>query len=235
MDYKTKGTTRKEIRFFAKVFRDLFDIPLTGAFPVLEILDRIPDVFENCYYTIVSDDRLDKTTMAACTPNEQGGFTIEIKESVYKGAYENNNGACRGFILHEVCHVFLFNIGYTPLFERAYGNKEVPSFCSVEWQATHNGQSVMINSRTAAKVIKSLPGYKEGQPIRLLACNVGARGSGFAQNLANKLGVTVYAPNNYLWAKSNGTHFIAGKDSNGKPDRSKMGKFVKFTPGGNKR
>lgn len=102
-------------------------------------------------------------------------------------------------------------------------------------EVEHNGKSIMINTRTAAKMISKLPGYKKGQPIRLLACNVGARGIGFAQNLANKLGVTVYAPNNYLWVNSNGTHFIAAKTSIGSPDYSKKGKFVKFTPGGNKK
>lgn len=104
-----------------------------------------------------------------------------------------------------------------------------------EMEVEHNGNKIMINSRTAARMIKSMPGYKEGQPIRLLACNAGARGTGFAQNLANKLGVTVYAPNNYLWAKSDGTHFIAAKNGAGKPDYSKKGKFVKFTPGGNRK
>lgn len=99
-------------------------------------------------------------------------------------------------------------------------------------QVEHNGRKVMIDSRTAAKMIRSLPGYKDGQSIRLLACNAGARGQGFAQNLANKLGVTVYAPSDYLWAKSNGSHFIAAKDSRGLPDRSRMGKFKKFSPGG---
>ena len=104
-----------------------------------------------------------------------------------------------------------------------------------EMEVEHNGNKIMINSRTAARLIKDMPGYKEGQPIRLLSCNVGARGKGFAQNLANKLGVTVYAPNNYLWANPNGTHFIAGKNSADKPDYSNKGKFVKFTPGGKKK
>ncbi len=105
---------------------------------------------------------------------------------------------------------------------------------ATEMEIEHNGEKMMINARTAARMIRKMPGYKEGRPIRILACNAGARGKGFAQNLANKLGVTVYAPNNYLWANSNGNHFIAAKNSKGGPDKSKMGKFVKFTPGGNK-
>lgn len=144
MDYKTKGTSRKKIRAFAKYFRELFDVPMTGPFPVLEALEKIPDVFENCNYEVVDDHVLSGNTMAACTPNDIGGFTIEIKESVYKGAYENDSGACRCFITHEICHVFLFKIGYTPLFERSYADRELPRYCSVEWQAKALCGEVMI-------------------------------------------------------------------------------------------
>lgn len=144
MDYKTKSTSREQLRTYAKYFRELFNVSQTGAFPVLEILDRLSDVFENTFYEIVDDSELEPSTMAACTPIEGGGFKIEIKESVYRGAYENNDGACRGFILHEVCHVFLFSIGFTPLFERSFADREIPAYCSVEWQAKALCGEVMI-------------------------------------------------------------------------------------------
>lgn len=38
-----------------------------------------------------------------------------------------------------------------------------------------------------------MPGYKKGQSIRLLSCNTGTLNHGFAQDLANKLNVTVWA------------------------------------------
>lgn len=102
----------------------------------------------------------------------------------------------------------------------------------------HNGKKILVNSRTIAKLLKNMPGYKKGQDIRLLSCNTGVLNHGFAQDLANKLNVTVWAPSNYLWAYPDGTHIIAGKVSiNGveMPDHSKQGKFIKFTPGGNKK
>jgi len=40
-------------------------------------------------------------------------------------------------------------------------------------QFEHNGKTININSRTVAKLIKQMPGYKKGQPIRLLSCNTG--------------------------------------------------------------
>ncbi|MDD5922868.1 MAG: hypothetical protein PUC44_06805 [Eubacteriales bacterium] len=58
MDYETKPTSRKDLRRFAMYFRKLFDVPLTGPFPVLEVLDKVCDVFEGCDYVIVEDNKL---------------------------------------------------------------------------------------------------------------------------------------------------------------------------------
>ena len=144
MDYKTKATSRICLRRFSVVLRELFDVPLTGAFPVLEALDKLCDVFEECNYEIVEDDKMSPQTMARCMPNERGGFTIEIKEAVYNGAYNNQNGALLGFICHEICHVFLFKVGFVPLFERSFEDNELPAFCSVEWQAKALCAELMI-------------------------------------------------------------------------------------------
>ncbi len=100
----------------------------------------------------------------------------------------------------------------------------------------HNGLKIQINSRTAAKIIKKLPDYKKGQPIRLLSCSTGSKAQGFAQDLANKLNVAVYAPSDILWAYSSGEMVIAPKNASGTgPDLTKKGKFKKFIPGGNKK
>lgn len=102
-------------------------------------------------------------------------------------------------------------------------------------EVEHNGKKIQIDSRTTAMLIKKMPGYKKGQSIRLLSCSTGARSHGFAQDLANKLNVVVYAPSDILWAYPSGRHFIAAKDKYGNPDLSKKGRFIKFTPGGNKK
>jgi filamentous hemagglutinin len=102
---------------------------------------------------------------------------------------------------------------------------------------THNGKTLEINSRTAAKLIKAKSGYKRGQPIRLLACNTGASANGFAQNLANKLGVIVEAPTKVVWAYPNGRYVVADrrKENPQLPDLSNRGIFKKFYPGGKKK
>lgn len=100
-------------------------------------------------------------------------------------------------------------------------------------QITHNGQHIMVEHKTAARLIQNLDGYNE-QNIRLLSCNTGSIDNGFAQNLANRLNVEVSAPTNYLWAKANDTYFVAGMNHLGQPDMSDIGTFKLFTPGGNR-
>lgn len=144
MDYQTKPTSRRDLRRYAKYLRKIFDVPDAGAFPVLEALERLGDVFPNCNFVVVEENELPPQIMAQCTPNDQGGFTIAIRERVYLGAYENGIGAFRGFICHEICHVFLFFIGFTPIFARSFDNNVIPAYCSVEWQAKALCAEVMI-------------------------------------------------------------------------------------------
>lgn len=98
-------------------------------------------------------------------------------------------------------------------------------------QITHNGQHMIVDHRTAARLIQNADGYN-GQGIRLLSCNTGALDNGFAQNLANQLNVEVYAPTNYLWATQDGNYFVAGMTNQGGPNMSELGIFRVFISGG---
>ena len=144
MDYQTKPTSRKDLRVYAKIFRRLFHVQQNGRFPVLEALEHVPDVFHGSGFVIIEDSKMPAKTMARCFQNDTGGYTIEIKESVYVGAYEKNIGAYLGFICHEICHLFLFYIGFTPIYSRAFEEKELPCYCSVEWQCKALTGEVMI-------------------------------------------------------------------------------------------
>ncbi len=144
MDYKTKPTSLKDIRKYSGIVRRLFDVPKGGPFPVLDALEKLEDVFPDCNYIVVDDKRMPPQTMAQCVQNDVGGFTVEIKQSVYDGAYEENTGAFLGFICHEICHIFLFKIGFTPIYERSFANNTLPAYCSVEWQTKALSGEVMI-------------------------------------------------------------------------------------------
>ena len=101
-------------------------------------------------------------------------------------------------------------------------------------QIESGGKIYTVNAREAAKLIRRAPGYKQSESIRLLSCNTGSIENGFAQNLANSLGKPVYAPNKFIWANPDGSHFIAGRLINGRPDYNDRGEFLKFVPGGKK-
>lgn len=67
----------------------------------------------------------------------------------------------------------------------------------------YNGKWVYPDHRTVALMLKKDVGYKSGA-IRLLSCSAGKKDFGFAQNLANKMGVPVKAPTDTLWVWPNG-------------------------------
>lgn len=144
MDYMTKPTSRKDLRRYSKIVRRLFNVSDTGEFPVLLVLDKVSDVFNGSWYEVVEDSKFPPQTMARCIPNDKHGLTIEIRESIYMGAFEKKVGAFLGFICHEICHVFLFYIGFKPIFERSFSDRELPAYCSVEWQAKALCAEVMI-------------------------------------------------------------------------------------------
>lgn len=144
MDYETKPTCREDLRRLSAYFRRLFNVPPDGPFPVLEALEKVPDVFEGSVFQIVEDNKMPLNTPARCTQNDSGGFTLEIKESVYEGAFEKRIGAYRGFICHEICHVFLFSIGFVPIYSRSFEEGKVPAYRSVEWQTKALCAEVMI-------------------------------------------------------------------------------------------
>ena len=94
---------------------------------------------------------------------------------------------------------------------------------------TSNG-AMLVDHRLAARLISQAPGYT-GQNIRLLSCSTGATDTGFAQNLANKLGVVVHAPSDLLWAYPDGRMIVAPKAPSGGPDLGQLGTIRTFTPG----
>lgn len=144
MDYSTKSISRADLRKLAPIFRFLFGVKNTGPFPVLYALEELPDVFSGCNYIVVPDDELPPKTMARCYRNDNlDGYTIEIRTSVYEGAYDGI-GAFLGFICHELCHIFLFKLGFTPIHARSFDDNELPAYCSVEWQAKALTGEVMI-------------------------------------------------------------------------------------------
>ena len=134
MDYMTKPISRRALRLMAPFVRELFGVDASSKFPVLHALERLSDVFSGSLYEVIPDYQLPPDTPARCRSDVDGNFIIEIKQSVYDGACFKDIGAYRGFIMHEICHIFLYNVGFTPIYTRSFENNEIPAYCSVEWQ-----------------------------------------------------------------------------------------------------
>lgn len=145
MDYITKPTSRAALRKFSKIIRIIFGCRSDDEpFPVLQALEKLPDIIENTHYEIVNDKELPAKVFAQCSPKPDGGFKIEIKQTVYDGACYDDNHAFLCFICHEICHILLFCIGFTPVSARAFGDTDIEPFRSVEWQAKALTGEVMI-------------------------------------------------------------------------------------------
>lgn len=133
MDYETKPTNRKELRLYAKLFRSICGFNASEPVDPVILLDRIPELegFEDVRYEIVYDDALSGTVPAQCEKTSDG-YVIQIKESVYLGAYERGVGGHRMHIMHEIMHVFADKLGFKPIFSRQL-TFDVPAFRRLEW------------------------------------------------------------------------------------------------------
>ena len=89
MDYETRPTNRIELRLFAKLFRSICGFSADEPIDPIALLDRLPDLegFEDVRYEVVYNDALPGNVPAQCEKTEDG-YLIQIKESVYNGAFE---------------------------------------------------------------------------------------------------------------------------------------------------
>lgn len=97
----------------------------------------------------------------------------------------------------------------------------------------HNGRTVELDHRSFARLLS----YRQeivGKNIRLLSCSTGSIPHGFAQGLAQRLGIDVKAPSSLLWVNLNGSYFVADgkRNANNKliPVRNRPGTFITFSP-----
>lgn len=77
----------------------------------------------------------------------------------------------------------------------------------------YGSRDKVLSAREVARIIKHSDKYN-GEKVRLLSCSTGAVGNGFAQQLANALGVEVEAPSDILIVAPNGRYKI-GYDGSG--------------------
>ncbi len=116
MDYETKATNRQALRLYARLFRVLCGFSQSEPIDPVMLLDRLPDLpcFRDVGYVILDDKELPANVPAQCIKNDDG-YLIQIKDSVFSGAYKNKTGGYRMHIMHEIVHVFADKLGFEPI------------------------------------------------------------------------------------------------------------------------
>lgn len=90
--------------------------------------------FSQVVTVVVEDDSFKKDIPARCIPDFDGGYVIEVKQTIYDGAVKGIGGY-RAHILHEMCHAILCIMGFKPILKRSFKNYEITPYRSMEWQA----------------------------------------------------------------------------------------------------
>lgn len=145
MDYRTKPISREKLRNYSIMIRKLFKCKNKYYFDVIYALEVLSILFSNVSIEIVCDDDPELKNVPATTiPDFNGNYCIKIKETVYEYAYAKKSGGYRMHIMHEICHVILFMLGYLPYIDRAYKNNELTPYESIEWQAKALAGEVLI-------------------------------------------------------------------------------------------
>lgn len=144
MDYETKATNRRELRLYAVLFRSICGLSSDECVDPVELLDKLPDLegFEDVRYEIVYGNELPKNVAAQCAKVDDG-YVIQIKETVYMGAYKNKTGGHRMHIMHEIMHVYADKLGFKPIYSRRLTN-EIPMYRRLEWVVMALAGEVMM-------------------------------------------------------------------------------------------
>lgn len=85
-----------------------------------------------------------------------------------------------------------------------------------------------IDADTLCAIIAQRKDYEKGTDIRLISCYTGSQEDGVAQYIANKLNVTVWAPDKkgFILKRLSGTYEVYAGSEKGKRD----GRFIPFYP-----
>lgn len=139
INYIVEAKSRKNLRECAYEFRKIFNFDDVLYFPIVEVLDFMPEIFDGFSYEIVEDCTFSKDIHADTDIMAQH---IRIKESVYEGAC-NGIGRDRMTIAHEIGHYFTMCICGFKL-QRNFGKRKTRTYQDPEWQAKCFAGELMI-------------------------------------------------------------------------------------------
>ncbi|WP_309129953.1 hypothetical protein [Microbacterium sp.] len=99
--------------------------------------------------------------------------------------------------------------------------------------AVQGGDGSMMDAAEFAEHLQKHTDWDGKSPIRLFSCDTGSAPDGFAQQLADRLGVDVTAPTKPVWSTAGGSPFVTDIDPiTGAPVWPPNGAWVRFEPNG---
>lgn len=129
-DFVAEALSRKDLRRYALQIRKILHLENTLYFPIVQLLELLPEIFKDFSYEIVEDSKLPYNVHA---DTEILHKHIRIKNSVYEGAC-NGNGRDRMTIAHEIAHFLLLCVSGLKL-ERNFTGDSLKAYNDPEWQA----------------------------------------------------------------------------------------------------
>lgn len=147
-DYVVESISRKDLRRYAFQIRKLLHLENNIYFPIVQLLELLPEIFEDFSYEIVEDTKLPSNVHADTEILQKH---IRIKNSVYEGAC-NGNGRDRMTVAHEISHFLLLCVSGLKL-ERNFTRGQLKAYNDPEWQAKALAGELMC----AMHLIKNMP------------------------------------------------------------------------------
>lgn len=146
-EYLVEPKSRNDLRILARQFRRFLHLENVLYFPIVQLLDVLPEFFSDFSYEVVSDNVL-SADVHADTDVRTGH--IRIRESVYERACMGE-GRDRMTIAHEIAHyITLCACGFR--LERNFSGCKQPAYRDPEWQAKCFAGELMIAAHLCHKM-----------------------------------------------------------------------------------
>lgn len=137
--YMVESKSRSDLRLLARQLRCLLKLEDVLYFPIVQLLDVLPEIFTGFSYEVVLDHEL-PSGVHADTDVRTGH--IRIRESVYEGACRGE-GRDRMTVAHEIAHYFTLCVCGFRL-ERNFSGQKPPAYQDPEWQAKCFAGELMV-------------------------------------------------------------------------------------------
>lgn len=135
---RVQAMSRNEIRKIANKFREGLGLEEVLFFPVIEVFEILPLLYDGLVTDIVEDSVLKNRYAETDIENK----IIRVRQSIYDKAC-NGDGFSRMTIMHEVGHYECL-VNQPIKLSRAPDNVKIPAYEDPEWQAKCFAGEVMI-------------------------------------------------------------------------------------------